>query len=619
MSPRSLHLFLALFLLTVSPGRAQEAALPFTPIPLDDLSAFRSAGANWSVAGGVAIDRRLDGDLRPLSGTGVLVNLPAADHYCNLFTEMEHGDVEIELDFVVPKGSNSGIYLMGRYEVQIYDSWAADPPRFSDAGGIYQRWDESRGPGREGFEGHQPRINASRAPGLWQHLRILFRAPRFDDRGGKVADARFLLVEHNGAVVHENVAVTGPTRSAAFEDERPEGPLMLQGDHGPVAFRNIRVKRFGGEPARLVDLRYRAYMEPTLDFSNASLRGEGAATSVAGAHGGDRDRFGLIYEGRLHAPTAGDYLFDLGLEWVDNDPHFEGDLTGAGRIYVDNREVVRHEGLAPNAEGIVSLSPGIYPFRLVVFKDRPWNDPRMTLYVEGPGFPRRALHDVGALPATAAPGAITVSGDVTPVVQRTFIVHENRKRTHAAAVGDPAGVHYAVDLANGGLLYAWRGPFIEATPMWHERGSDQISIPLGSVVSLGGESAVARLSALDAPSPSVQPDFAFGGYALDSNGRPTFSYRIGSAGVEDELRPDEGGRSLHRNLRITGGDGLAVRLAEAARIVPADGGGFRVDEAYYVEPDAGMQAIILHVDGRDELRVIVPNGAIERIGYTILW
>ena len=71
---------------------------------------------------------------------------------------------------------------------------------------------------------------------------MVFRAPRFDAGGKKTANARFVKVVHNGQVIHENVEVTGPTRAAAFNDEKPHGPLMLQGDHGPVAYRNPWIK-----------------------------------------------------------------------------------------------------------------------------------------------------------------------------------------------------------------------------------------------------------------------------------------------------------------------------------------------------------------------------------------
>jgi len=71
---------------------------------------------------------------------------------------------------------------------------------------------------------------------------VIFKAPRFDKDGKKTANAVFVKVTHNGKVVHENQEVTGPTRAAGFNDEKPTGPVMLQGDHGPVAYRNIRIK-----------------------------------------------------------------------------------------------------------------------------------------------------------------------------------------------------------------------------------------------------------------------------------------------------------------------------------------------------------------------------------------
>jgi hypothetical protein len=129
------------------------------------------------------------------------------------------------------------VYFLGRYEIQVFDSWGVTQPKHGDCGGIYQRWDDRREP--KGFEGHPPRVNASRAPGQWQSFDVLFRAPRFDASGRKTDNACFIKVIHNGVVVHENVELTGPTRASLFQDEKPVGPLMLQGDHGPVAYRNI--------------------------------------------------------------------------------------------------------------------------------------------------------------------------------------------------------------------------------------------------------------------------------------------------------------------------------------------------------------------------------------------
>lgn len=170
----------------------------------------------------------------------ILLNTPGKDSRGNLFTAREHGDLDVELEFMMAPNSNSGVYLQGRYEVQLLDSFGVANPQYSDCGGIYQRWDKHRPPGQEGYEGHPPALNACKPPGVWQRLRIEFRAPRFDHEGRKVENARFVKVTLNGATLHENINVTGPTRAAAFSDEKNAGPLMIQGDHGAVAIRNLR-------------------------------------------------------------------------------------------------------------------------------------------------------------------------------------------------------------------------------------------------------------------------------------------------------------------------------------------------------------------------------------------
>jgi hypothetical protein len=234
-----------LFLLMTVPvtGLSQSEDTDFRQLPLETLEAFRPTGENWQVAGHVVADRRHVHDLTAAAGTGVLVNLPTARAQSNLFSDWEHGDLRLEMDVMVPRGSNSGIYLQGRYEIQILDSWDVESPDYGDMGGIYQRWDASRPEGNRGYRGKPPRENVARAPGLWQHLTIEFQAPRFDADGKKVKNAVFREVTLNGVTIHENVEVTGPTRGAAFEGEVPRGRIMIQGDHGPVAFRNIRYQR----------------------------------------------------------------------------------------------------------------------------------------------------------------------------------------------------------------------------------------------------------------------------------------------------------------------------------------------------------------------------------------
>lgn len=149
------------------------------------------------------------------------------------------GDLDLNIEFIIAKGSNSGVYLHGLYEVQIFDSYGTPAGKLQtkDCGAIYHRWINGKPVG-----GSAPRLNAALPPGQWQRFHIVFRAPRFDAAGRKTENARFVKVELNGALVQENVPVEGGTRSCLDIPEAPKNPVMLQGDHGPVAYRNIVLK-----------------------------------------------------------------------------------------------------------------------------------------------------------------------------------------------------------------------------------------------------------------------------------------------------------------------------------------------------------------------------------------
>src|SRR5947209_3492969 len=132
----------------------------------------------WQVVGGVSL--RPD-DARRFQfspGVGAMVN-GETGRTPDLSTLMEHGSCELQLEFCVAEKSNSGVYLMGNYEIQILDSF--DTPEselsYTSCGGIYGRWIEET---KTSYDGHPPRTNASRPPGEWQSLEVTFRAPQFD-------------------------------------------------------------------------------------------------------------------------------------------------------------------------------------------------------------------------------------------------------------------------------------------------------------------------------------------------------------------------------------------------------------------------------------------------------
>jgi hypothetical protein len=209
----------------------------------DGPKAFQPPTGEWFVAGDAKIDPADKKRLIGQPGRGVIIN-GRSGVTDNLLSRGQWGDVELSLEFLIPQGSNSGVKLQGLYEVQIFDSWQVPHPTGSDCGGIYPRAELMPGY-RHIDEGIAPRVNAARAPGQWQTLEIVFRAPKFDSEGRKTANARFDRVVLNGQLVHENVELDYPTGHYWRDKERAVGPLMLQADHGPVAFRNLRLRPLG--------------------------------------------------------------------------------------------------------------------------------------------------------------------------------------------------------------------------------------------------------------------------------------------------------------------------------------------------------------------------------------
>ena len=168
-------------------------------------------------------------------GKGILIN--GRKGRCrNITTKKIYKDIEFHLEFMLAEKSNAGVYFMGRYEIQILDSYGKKKWKFSDLGGLYQRWPAERG------AGVAAKVNAARKPGEWQTMDVIFRAPRFAKDGRRLSQAFFKEVRINGQVVQKTLYAVGPTRSSKFNDEAPIGPIMIQGDHGPIAIRNMTIK-----------------------------------------------------------------------------------------------------------------------------------------------------------------------------------------------------------------------------------------------------------------------------------------------------------------------------------------------------------------------------------------
>ncbi len=224
LSPLTL-LFVALMALPLAAAEKDQCIKPFNG---KDLTGWLTKGGKPQETlkvGMAKIDPNNPGGLIVEAGGCDLVN-PLA-HAKDFYTKEKFGSGIYEVEFMVPKGSNSGVYVMGEYEIQILDSYGREEVGPGDVGGLYGA--------------QAPAVNASKAPGEWQKFVIDFQAPKFDASGKKVANAVFNKVTLNGKVIHENVEMKQQTPGGVTEKEAPLGPLMFQGNHGPVAYRNIKI------------------------------------------------------------------------------------------------------------------------------------------------------------------------------------------------------------------------------------------------------------------------------------------------------------------------------------------------------------------------------------------
>ena len=162
----------------------------------------------------------------------------------SLQTKENFGDMQLHVEWTVPPNpprvgqwrGNSGIILMGRYEVQVLDSYDAATYADGQAASMYGQF--------------PPLVNASRPPGQWQMYDILFEAPKFE--GSNMTKPPVVTVLHNGVVVHNHQAFIGQMAHRihkAFEAHGPEAPLMIQNHDVPVRYRSIWVRKTGSYDA----------------------------------------------------------------------------------------------------------------------------------------------------------------------------------------------------------------------------------------------------------------------------------------------------------------------------------------------------------------------------------
>jgi Domain of Unknown Function (DUF1080) len=643
---RSIYVF-AMVLLFLQ-ARAQDGIVKRTSaeplkIPLTDMAAFKPQAGNWQIVGSVSMDPDIDIHQPPAvpvaktgknkkntkihavvpprtpvtvgGGTGILVNLTSADNKDNLISTFEHGDIELELEVMIPKGSNSGIYLQGRYEVQLLDSWGVKDPKYSDIGGIYRNWETEKG---KIYMGKAPLTNPAKAPGLWQKFKISFRAPKFDPQGNKISNARFLSVELNGVKIHDNVEVPLPTGGPLASQETAMGPLMIQGDHGPVAFRNIQYRLMKDLACSISDISYKIYhgdFKVFGDFIASKPVATGSSPELTCEVLDVDNAYGIVYTATLTVPEDASYDFTLL-------------YTGGSKLTVDGQEVINVIGFDAGGRsgGSIQLKAGKHALEIDNYKGAPWLAPRLGLKIQTAASYPQTLNAFNSYPPDDSPvSSILIKAGSEPKLLRAFVDYKqdrSRRLTHTIGVADPAGINFVYDLEAGNLVCVWRGDFVDATPMWHDRGDGSFH-PLGAVQYLMMNQPLAFLSSSSEAFPTAgqERDFKTLGYSIDeATRRPIFNYSYHGLEVEDKVYPDDHDRSITHEVTLKDRGtktGLHYKLAEGSAIEKMENGTYVIDDSqYYIKVLSTTQPVIRDVAGKKELILPVEGNTLK---YSIIW
>jgi hypothetical protein len=212
---------------TVTPGSLSPTGM--AP-PSDAIVLFDGKDlARWKGTKGPAAWETRDGILTVKKGSG------------DIETQQAFQDIQLHVEWRIPKGitgegqhrGNSGVFLLGRYEIQILDSYNSRTYADGQAGAIYGQV--------------PPLVNAMRPPGEWNTFDVMFTAPRFNDDGTVFSPAR-VTVLHNGVLIQNNAEILGSTGAwgrPGYYEPRATGPIRLQDHPGPgdpLSYRNIWVR-----------------------------------------------------------------------------------------------------------------------------------------------------------------------------------------------------------------------------------------------------------------------------------------------------------------------------------------------------------------------------------------
>jgi len=564
--------------------------LPKQPMSLEDLAVFDSPDPAWTIAGAAFASATEDGGIRREEGTGVLTVAGAEQ----LATGFSHGDLEMDLKFLLPKGGKAQLWLQGRYAIQLHDTWKTDDKH---CGMIL---------GPTAVDDHLTPVNASRAPGLWQDLSFYFEAPRFDGNGTLLSKAKIHYLRLNGYTLFEEIELSGPSAGAMHKDEVAEAALVFSNVESEAAFKEINYKAYTLDQLQVSNIQYKIYHGswdrlPQLDTMTASSSGTKEDFDVEIE--GEVDKYAMSFSGQLEVPVAGQYLF-------------ETQIDDGGDLLIDGEFIVHNDGEPGmgTERGMVELTKGTHLIELTYYQDV-WGK-RLLVFYEGPSIKRHAL---GAKDRPASSGnqreRLVVNPTEGPELIRSFVNHQGEKRNFPISVGSPLGVHYTFDLEEGTLLHAWRGAFADVTDMWVGRGHSQLLVPGNASAQTSAGVTVAKMEGAHAAWPQgLSAGYSIDGYDIDADGYPIFQYRYDGLQFTDQTLPTSDG-NVERTIEVLAGQPNAshhVRIAQG-KIDVLESGWYRIDGEYYIDVEEAI------VGGEHNDLLLVPLAGKTGVTYSLIW
>jgi hypothetical protein len=581
--------------------------LPFTTLELRDLSAFKDPGENWSIVGNVFMNDHQGRSAEVKEGENILVGR-FNDKPIQLSTVFEHEDIDLKMDFMLSGNAAVKIFFRSRYPLQLADSWKKDSVGVADCGGIYTSSDNT---------GTSPLLNACKAPGLWQHLYVRFKAAKVDSAGKLISNPLFKEVYLNDKLIQKNVEVKVLADAIAA---KKAGPLTIISDSGPVAFRNIRYKTYGDQRITLQNMRYTVYKGLYKKYdtlSGLSPVRTGTADSVHWGYGDKRAQ--IAFSGNMNVPADGEYVYKLR-------------AGGPAWLLIDEREVVNNKNTREYTQpfyGAISLTKGSHSFKIIYAN----YDESLVVEYEGPGIPLTPLTVASSERHVKAIEPLEYAVTDVPGIQRGFFPHRGNVNTYTVTVGIPGGLNYAYDLTTFSLLAVWRGKFLDVSNMWTERGESQLEIPLGASLELSGIPGLLQLSEKEAAwTDTVEVDnsiYTNRDYHLTENGLPVFSYTYSGMQVEDRITAGERNNGLVRRITFNFRQPVANTyfLVGSGKLVEKlSGQRYAIDDKeYYIETAAGddqEQPVIVKAKN-DRYELLLPlsgeAGKTFSFQYSLIW